>query len=135
MDDKTELARFARLLMTLVRDCAITECDRLARGEISGPSGERWRQVIAEQSARDALLELIPEIVDATLFELLDRIDNGDLPLAWQAEDGSTAGLRELGGWEMAGWLAGGDWPKGYSEQRFHDYFTDLRLDSKQWDS
>jgi hypothetical protein len=129
MDDKAELERFAQLLMTLVRDRAISACDRLARGATVGPSGQRWHAVMAERSTQDALLDLIPEVVDATLFEFLDAIDNGALPLCWEAEDGSCESLKELGRWEMAGWLAGGDWPKRYSAERFHDYFADLRLD------
>ena len=129
MDETTELQRFAQLLMTLVRDQAIEACDRLARGEIRGPSGERWRSVMAAVPAQRALLELIPEIVDQTLFELLDAIDNNALPLIWQAEDGSQMTLNELGSWEMAGWLAIGDWPRRYSAQRHHPHLADLKLD------
>jgi hypothetical protein len=59
----------------------------------------------------------------------LDAIDNGALPLCWEAEDGSRKTLKQLGGWEMAGWLAGGDWPKRHSAERFHEHFKDLHLD------
>src|SRR2546430_1006618 len=98
--------------MRLVRDRAISEADRLACGEIRGPSGERWRALIAESSPQEVLRELIPEIVDQTLFQLLDAIDNGALPLVWRAEDGSETSLQDLGSSEMAGWLVGGDWPR-----------------------
>lgn len=128
MDENGELERFAKRLMERVRDQAIHDCDRLARGEIVGPSGVRWREVMADGSPQEALLELIPEIVDSTLFKLLDAIDNGDLPLAWRGTDGSPLWLEELGRWEMAGWLAGGDWPKNYSAERLHDYTSHLRL-------
>jgi hypothetical protein len=36
--------------------------------------------------------------------------------------------MEQLGQSEMAGWLAGGDWPREYSRERRHEYFTDLRL-------
>src|SRR5207245_552697 len=106
-----ELERFAQLLMTLVRDRAIGEADRLARGAVVGPSGKRWRALMAERPSEEVLLEVIPEIVDQTLFQLLDAIDNGALPLAWRSEDGSEIALQDLGSMEMAGWLIGGDWP------------------------
>jgi hypothetical protein len=128
MNEKEELERFARLLMGLVRDRAIGECDRLAQGSVRGPSGKRWQDVISQKSPQDALAELIPEIVDQTLFQLLDAIDNGALPLHWQGEDGSVEPLSEVGLNEMAGWVAGGDWPHEYSKKRRHDYFSDLRL-------
>jgi hypothetical protein len=128
MDENAERERFARLLMGLVRDQAIGECDRLAQGSVRGPSGTRWQEVIAQGSPLHALAELIPEVVDQTLFQLLDAIDNGALPRSWQGEDGSVEPLREVGRCEMAGWLAGGDWPREYSEQRRHDYFSDLHL-------
>jgi hypothetical protein len=128
MDDNAELDRFARLLMGLVRDRAIGECDRLSRGSVRGPIGERWQEVMAQESPQDALLELIPEVVDQTLFQFLDAIDNGGLPLRWEGEDGSVEPLIEIGSKEMAGWLAGGDWPDRYSNERRHDYFSDLRL-------
>ena len=128
MDQNAERERFARLLMGLVRDRAIGECDRLARGSVQGPSGKRWAEVIAQKSPQGALSELIPEIVDQTLFQLLDAIDNGSLPLQWQGDDDSVEPLREIGHSEMAGWLAGGDWPSEYSSERRHDYFSDLHL-------
>lgn len=53
----------------------------------------------------------------------------------WQAEDGSQRSLHDLGSWEMAGSLAGGDGPKRYSAERFDDYFGDLRRDSEQQDA
>jgi hypothetical protein len=115
--------------MKLVRDPAIGEADRLARGAIKGPSGHRWRALMAENTPQEVLLEVIPEIVDQTLFHLLDAIDNGALPLVWRAEDGSETTLQDLGLSEMAGWLAGGDWPNQYSAERFHEYFAGLRLD------
>jgi hypothetical protein len=48
MDERAELERFAEILMTVVRDQAIVSCDRLTEGLIQGPSGERWRRVMAE---------------------------------------------------------------------------------------
>jgi hypothetical protein len=77
------------------------------------------------------LRTLLPEIVDQTLFQLLDAIDNDRIPLLWRGEDGTQAPLRDVGQWEMAGWLMGGDWPTRYSKERFHNYFDGLTLDQE----
>jgi hypothetical protein len=135
MPDPPELERFARLLVTLVRDRAIHEADRLARGGVVGPSGRHWQTVLAESPSSDALRELIPEIVDQTLFQLLDAIDNGALPLGWRAQDGSQTTLQDLGSSEMAGSLVGGDWPRLYSTQPFHNHFANLRLGAEPGDA
>jgi hypothetical protein len=125
-----ELQRFAEQLMSRVRDRAIVACDQLAVGQIVGKDGERWRSLISAGDARKAVTELIPEIVDQTLFELLNAIDNGELLLAWRRADGSCVDFDDVGMGEMAGWLMGSPgWRHGYSSQRFFDPLSDLRLD------
>jgi hypothetical protein len=120
MDDDAELRRFAELLMRLVRDKSIATCDSRATKRMRGPIGQFWQQHTADDQARAAVLALIPGIVDAVLFRLLTALDNGDLPLAWQREDGSWADLCEIGGAELAGWFMAGDgWRAQYSAQRF----------------
>jgi hypothetical protein len=120
MNEEAELQRFAELLMRLVRDKSIAACDTRAAGRIGGPTGQRWKAQITDERTREAVRALIPEIVDAVLFRLLNALDQGDLPLAWQAEDGSFADLYTLGTSEMAGWFMAGDgWRAQYSSQRF----------------
>jgi hypothetical protein len=120
MDDDAELRRFAELLMRLVRDKAIAACDARAAKRMGGPIGRFWQQHTADDRAREAVQALVPEIVDAVLFRLLTALDQGDLPLAWQREDGSWADLYEIGGAELAGWFIAGDgWRARYSSQRF----------------
>jgi hypothetical protein len=110
------------LLIQLVRDRSIKNCDALAAGRIGGEDGRRWRDLLADRRARGAVQELIPDIVDQGLFVLLNALDQGDLPLAWQRSDGSYVDLYDLGKSEMAGWLMGGDaegWRARYSSQRW----------------
>lgn len=117
-----ELERFAKALMTSVRDSAINSCDRFASGSPKGQFGDIWRKAMESESVGGALVELIPEIVDLVLFELLDAIDSEDLPLAWTAEDGELIPLEVLGSSEMAGWLiASPGWRHEYSRTRFSD--------------
>lgn len=130
MSDDDVLDRFARALMTRVRDRAIAECDRLAAGGAVGPSGERWRGLVGDDDVRKALSELIPDIVDQVLFELLDAADHDELALGWRADGQQFASLEQLGAGEMSGDLMRSEgWRAQFSEQRFFDPFGDLRLD------
>jgi hypothetical protein len=130
MSEEQELRRFAELLIRLVRDRAIVACDGFVAGTVRGPRGERWRGYTKDASARHALTALIPDIVDQTLFELLNSIDQEELPLAWRRDDGSCVALEDLGKGEMAGWLMMGQegWLDSFSQQRFFDPLADLDL-------
>ena len=120
MDDDAELRQFAELLMRLVRDQSIASCDALAAGRMGGAAGKRWRELLADDQARDAVRALIPEIVDEVLFYFVNALDADDLPLAWRREDGSYVDLYELGGSELGGDLMVSDgWRAKYSSQRF----------------
>jgi len=122
MDSQNELNDFAELLMRVVRDRAISTCEAFAAGRMGGPDGERWNTVLAGRDARSAVAELIADIVDQTLFYLLNSLDNGDLPLALRRANGSCVDLYDLGRSEMAGWFLGPDgWRARYSTHRFFD--------------
>lgn len=128
-DRQAELQRFAEVLIRRVRDRAIAECDRLVSGGMAGPDGERWRNLIVSQEAAQAVREVIPEVVDETLFCLLDAIDSGRLPLGWRVSGDSFVGLDDLGLGDMAGCLMGSPgWRHEFSSQRCHDPFSNLRL-------
>ncbi len=113
--------------MTHVRDVAIGSCDRLVQGSGGGPLGARWRDLLASSGAHDAAMALIPDIVDQTLFHLVDAIDNGTLPLAWSGEAGVEL-LQDAGFGEMAGSLAmgRGGWIEKYSSERHFDPLSGL---------
>jgi hypothetical protein len=130
VSETSDLDAFARLLMKLVRDRAISECDRLAEGAHRGLPGDPWLPLASDPRARQRLGGVIPEVVDLTLFYLLDAIDGGDLPLGWRTPDGSWLALRELGMREMGGWLMGGEggWRDRFSSQRYFDETAGLRL-------
>lgn len=122
MDDRAELHRFAEMLIRLVRDPSIDSCDALASRRMFGPTGERWRDLLADRHAREAMEQLIPDVVDEVLFKFLHALDHGDIPLAWRREDGSCVDLYDLGRSEMAGWLVGSDpdcWRGRYSSKRW----------------
>lgn len=122
MADSSSVDYFARRLVENVRDRAIDSCDQLARGTVGGVLGNRWRGQLESPGARDAMLELLPDVVDQVLFHLLDAIDNGHLPLAigrsGAFEDLAESGLGEMGGLYMAG---EGGWIEEYSSERHFD--------------
>ena len=122
--DETELERFARSLIEQVRDQTIRDADAMLNGELGGVIGERWRQVL-EQPCRQAVHDLIPEIVDRTISTLLGEVDNDELPLAWQTRAGECAALSDLSPDALMGWYLGGGWREDYARERFFNPFED----------
>lgn len=130
MAEDVEIARFAQRLIELVRDRAIDDCDQLASGRIRGAQGAAWREALSSAHARQAVELLLPDIVDTTLFELLNAVDNGELSLGWRIEDGSWVPLDELGRGEMGGLLmkGAGGWLEAFSRQRHFDHLSGIGL-------
>ena len=131
MADRGERDIFAQQLIQDIRDRAIEVCDQHAHGKMRGPSGQRWRDLIANKQVRSAVLALIPDIVDEVLFTFLDLVDNGVLPLGWRRSDGTFVDLEVLGGGEMAGWymMGKGGWLDRFSRQRYADDLDGVALD------
>lgn len=120
-DDPAELDRFGRQLMTLVRDEALADLDALAARRMGGPEGTRWRELLADAPAQEAVRELLPDIVDLVLARLLHTLDTGALPLALRRADGSYADLSELGRGELAGGLYDEEgWRVRFSRTRYN---------------
>jgi hypothetical protein len=70
---------------------------------------------------------VIPDVVDDTLFYLLQAIDTGLLKLSFTASNGKVVDLPTDGLGELAGWYMGsGGWRRMFSKERFVDDFVDL---------
>jgi hypothetical protein len=122
MSVSPELAEFAKLLIQHVRDAAIEDCDRLLKPQSLSNVAERWRK--AAQSGPVTLAkEAIPDIVDTTLFWLLDAIDEGWLKLTYTAENGKIFELNDCDPGLLGGWMHAGQegWIREYSKQRWID--------------
>ena len=78
MDDKTELHRSAEMLMRWVRDPSIDSCDAPSSRRMFGPTGERWRDQLAEPQAREAMSQLIPG--DPPALVAVAMTDSGGAP-------------------------------------------------------
>jgi hypothetical protein len=97
--------------------------------------GERWDMALKNATAREALTTLLPDIVDETIFALLDAIDNGVLRLTYASSAGDSIDLTDSALGEMAGWFMGNDgWRNHYCQERFFDdsrnFTIDFDLDS-----
>ncbi|HEX4143487.1 MAG TPA: hypothetical protein VHY91_08045 [Pirellulales bacterium] len=123
---KPEVEEFAKLLLTCVRDEAISSCDRLLRPAARSVIALRWHNKMATAGCEEFVREIIPDCVDEAIFFLLHAVDEGLLRLSFAASNGTTVDLMADGESEMAGWFASGDWKKAYSEERFNDDLSDL---------
>ncbi|CAN5831456.1 hypothetical protein BH11PLA1_BH11PLA1_01560 [soil metagenome] len=70
-------------------------------------------------------MSLIPDVVDDTIFHLLDAIDQGLLKMS-MSSNGKTVDLAAEGLGELAGWYMGNGWRNEYSEERFTNICSDV---------
>jgi hypothetical protein len=120
------LEEFAEALIREVRDVAISNMDRAF--DFADVQGRFWRETVRTDSARVAVLELMPDIVDATLMRLLDAVDEGSLELLFRTKDGNLLDLRKDGRGELLGFYASEDWLRDFAGQRFHGYMDETKF-------
>jgi len=123
-----EIEEFAKTIVHLVRDAAIQSNDRALLPTAGYALAKRWKKAASEESPEDFARVLIPDIVDDTIFYLLQAIDEGSLRLAYTASNGTVVDLTTQGLGELAGWFTGSDgWVGTYSKELFIDDLADLR--------
>ena len=126
MNEQSPIEEFARNLVRDVRDRAIQESDRIF--DKRDMRGQYWRQIARTQDPHDAILTVIPDVVDKTLMRMLDAIDNGKLLLLFRSETGEVVDLHEEFGGELLGWYAGEDWLQRFSQQRYTGYMDETKF-------
>jgi len=120
-DDGNPLDGFAQTMMRSVRDRSIDEMDLFNSGRMEQSVPTLWSHVATTPEIREALTQLIPQIVDTAIYFFLDAIDNGELRLAVRSRSGDYLDLMELGHGGLAGWPMGGEpdsWRARFSERR-----------------
>jgi hypothetical protein len=123
-----EIEEFARTLVRAVRDSAVQSSDRQLLPTARSPVAKRWAGSANEKAPTDFARVLIPDVVDETIFYLLQAIDQGSLRIAYTAANGKVVDLTAEGLGELSGWFMGSDgWRVKYSKERFTDDFSDLR--------
>jgi hypothetical protein len=126
-----EIEEFAKAVVQLVRDASIQSNDMGLRSTAVSPVAKRWAKAASEEAPIDFARVVIPDIVDDTIFYLLQAIDEGSLRLAYTASNGKVVDLTAQGLGELSGWYAGsGGWRAMYSKERFVDDFSDLGGDN-----
>jgi hypothetical protein len=122
-----EIEQFAKMLVEHVRDASIQSNDRALLPTALYPVAKRWVKAASEEAPVDFARVVIPDIVDDTIFYLLQAIDEGLLRLAFTASNGKVVDLTAQRHSELSGWYAGtGGWRAMYSKERFVDDLSDL---------
>lgn len=122
-----EIEEFARILIQHVRDEAIASSDRVLKPNATHEVAKRWKEALPNGKQEETAKILIPDIVDDTIFYLLQAIDDGLLNLSFTASNGNTVHLGKEGNSELTGWYMGsGGWRAQYANERFVDDFADL---------
>jgi hypothetical protein len=122
-----EIEEFAKKLMRLVRDLSIQSVIATETNN-SKTKDDRWKKY-SKGKIENPKKAVIIDSVDDTIFHLLDAIDNNGIKLIFIADNGKQVDLSREGLGELAGWFAGNEWKKKYSEEGFFDDFKDLRLE------
>ena len=121
-----EIEEFAKMLVQEVRDSAIRGCEVSLRPNAADPIAKRWKEAAAGDPESFAKV-IIPDVVDDTVFQLLQAIDGGLLTLSFTASNGKKVDLTADGLGELAGWYLGiPGWRSMYSTERFTDYYSGL---------
>lgn len=109
---------YGQSLVVNVRDRAISAAQLRLEPHAVGPTAEHWRRIINNNpDTRETIRALIPEIVDETIFQMMNAIDNMELPVCVPDE-----GLGELAG----RYVGSGMW-RSYSAYPVFDPFRDLQ--------
>ncbi len=120
---------FGAALMKMVRDQSIQNCDLLVRPDVVDKVSLRWKSAVPNLASAGEVM--IPDIVDQTIFCLLDAIDNGHLALAFvDPANGQSVDLKREGKGELAGWHMMTDgWRSRFSKERVFDDFKDMHFE------
>lgn len=122
-----EIEEFAKIIVQRVRDATIQSSDRELQPSAGSPVAKRWREAARDGTAETVANVLVPDIVDDTLFYLLQAIDQGLLRISFSASNGKIVDLGAAGLGELSGWYMGsGGWRAMYAKERFVDDFSDL---------
>jgi hypothetical protein len=122
-----EIEEFAKVLVELVRDASIQSNDRALLPTARYALARRWAKAATEETPANFARVVIPDVVDNTVFYLLQAIDQGSLRLKYTASNGTVVDLSAEGLGELSGWFAGSDgWRELYSNERFVDDLSDL---------
>ncbi|WP_152616578.1 hypothetical protein [Sphingomonas sp. ERG5] len=117
---EAEVDEFAENLIKTVRDRAINSFDGILEKNMRSETTRRYVQEFGEK-LESSIFNVIPDVVDTTIFYLLNAIDNGDLRLLYKNAEGEVVDLDAKGFGEMAGRYVEEDaegWRQRFSRSR-----------------
>jgi hypothetical protein len=122
-----EIEEFGKKLVEWVRDTSIRSNDSALSSAARHAVAKRWAKAARDEPPEGFARVLIPDIVDDTIFYLLQAIDQGEIRLRYTASNGTVVDLTEDGRGELSGWFVGSEsWREKYSNARFVDDCADL---------
>ena len=98
-----EIEEFGKMLVEWVRDASIQSSDMVLRPTVDAPVAKRWRLAASDRTSTTFARVLIPDIVDDTVFYLLQAIDEGLLKMSFTASNGNVVDLTTQGLGELSG--------------------------------
>jgi hypothetical protein len=109
-----------------VRDAAGKSCDRRLQSDAQSAPARRWRKLLQSTSSEAVARGIIPDVVDSTIFHLLQAIDQQLLDVLYRGRDANVVALADEGLGELSGWYMGSEgWRRMFSKERFNDPFDD----------
>lgn len=117
---QSNVDEFAEALISTVRDRSVNSFDGILVRNMRSETTKKYVQEFGE-NLESAIHNVIPDIVDTTLFYLLQAIDSGDLCLYYKSKDGEVIDLDAEGLGELAGNYLSDDaegWRQRFSRSR-----------------
>ena len=105
------LDEFGKIVMARVRDQTISEWDKMVDGQMKGRTAEHVKKLVSslDDSEKAIMHQLIPSIVDTTLFYLLFMFEEEKrLRVIMMDNNNSPKDLRSISdglGGELYGWI------------------------------
>ncbi len=110
-----EIDEFGRKMIELVRDPTIDSAEVL-KNKFSKSPARLKLNAYDEKTVQEILDIVLPDVIDDTIFHVLNALDGGGLRMIYQSDSGNACDLDEEGMGELAGWLFGDEgWIKSFS--------------------
>ena len=121
-----EIEEFLEKLVAFVRDSAIKSCDSQFNMSVNSKKIYGEWDGVSYENRNDLEKNLIPDVVDETIFYLLNAIDNKELSIYFKASANKLVDLGSDGRGELGGWYMASEGSRAqYSGERFFDVFSD----------
>lgn len=90
-----------------------------------GPKAKRWREAASKMTPDEFARMLIPDVVDTVIFELLQAMDQGVLPLSFTGTSGTTIDLAKDEDGLAGRYFCRDGWCGQYAQERYAEDYTE----------